>query len=320
MIDIIIAAYNAQNTIADTLYSIAQQSKVEDINVYIVNDNPENNYTEIVNKFKKYFKIKELKMKKNMGPGEASNYGIKNSKGKYIVFIDSDDMFHNYLSIQILFEAIEERNADVIGSSFIEEIDFNNYSIRSNKLIWNHGKIYRRSFIEDNNIYFSNEKSNEDLFFNFLLNLSGAKIEFIDDVTYVWQKNDNSITRKNENEYRYKALQGYNNNIYKLSLEEEKRNLSKNGVAKYVFFGLLQMYYTYLSFLNANEEEYARNLLLATKQNMKKFIELQGYLMKEDANDIIREEIQNNMGNDLEILVLPHISFYEFIDRGLNCE
>ena len=320
MIDIIIAAYKAQNTIEDTLYSILMQSKKDDINVYIVNDNPDDNYDDIVKKFSDFINIKELKMKKNGGPGAARNYGIKNSKAKYIVFIDSDDMFHNYFSIEKLYNAIEERDLDVVGSSFIEEYSFKEYMVRRNKLIWNHGKIYRRKFIEDNNIYFSDEKNNEDLFFNFLLKMVGAKIDFIDEVTYVWQKNDDSITRRNNHEYRYKALYGYNNNINKVALEAEKRHIEKNKIAKELLFGLVQMYYTYLSFLNSKEDDNALELIKATRQNMKLFIEYQDYLLKEDANYVLRNEIENNIDNDLEILLLPRVSFYEFIDRGIKYE
>jgi glycosyltransferase involved in cell wall biosynthesis len=320
MIDIIIAAYNAHCTIEDTLNSILMQSKKDDLNVYIVNDNPVNDYCDIIDKYSRFLNIKELKMKKNMGPGEARNYGIKNSNSKYIIFIDSDDMFFSHYSVEQLYEYIEKNKLDVIGSTFIEEIDDNSYSVKNDKLIWNHGKIYRRSFIEKNNIYFSNEKTNEDMFFNFLLKMCGAKIKFIDDVTYVWQKNDNSITRINEHEYRYTGLYSYNNNISKLIIEGNKRNIDKEEIAKILFFSLLQMYYTYLSFEYYGEKEYSKELLLATSKNRKSYLKYRKYLSNYDINDLLRKEIIECLNTNLEIILLTKISFDDFISMEVNYE
>ena len=64
-IDIIIPAYNAQNIIEKALYSIALQKRIDNFNVYIVNDCSNNSYEKQINKFKKYYQITYLLLQKS---------------------------------------------------------------------------------------------------------------------------------------------------------------------------------------------------------------------------------------------------------------
>ena len=59
-IDIIIPAYNAHNTIEQTLRSIASQTISNLCRVTIVNDCSNENYSEIINKFIKLLDIREI--------------------------------------------------------------------------------------------------------------------------------------------------------------------------------------------------------------------------------------------------------------------
>lgn len=79
MIDVIIPAYNAHETIERTLYSIAYQRNSEDLNVYIVNDNSIKDYSKKIDFFKDFINIKELKLNENKGPGYARQYGLDQS-------------------------------------------------------------------------------------------------------------------------------------------------------------------------------------------------------------------------------------------------
>lgn len=58
-------------------------------------------------------KIKIVHLKENCGGASASNKGIEIAKGKYIGFIDSDDMISNDY-IETLLKAINEHNEDII--------------------------------------------------------------------------------------------------------------------------------------------------------------------------------------------------------------
>lgn len=195
--EIIIPAYNAKETIKRALYSIAIQKKIEKIKltVYIINDGSDYDYKEEIEYFSKYFNIKELKIDNNMGPGYARQFGIDNSYEDYIVFLDADDYLFSPYSIARLYSNINSRNDDLVISRFVRqkgtclipsEIDYR----------WLHGKIYSRNFLEDNNIRFNPIRINEDCGFNFLLKFHNPKVSTINDVTYVYAYNENSITRK----------------------------------------------------------------------------------------------------------------------------
>ena len=124
MIDVIIPAYNAHNTIYDTLYSISYQSISDLLNVYIVNDASVKDYSEIVDFFSNFINVKELKLDKNSGPGVARQYGIDNSNSEYIVFIDSDDVFSSTFSLSTLYKKIKNDNLDIVS---FRVLSFSNY-------------------------------------------------------------------------------------------------------------------------------------------------------------------------------------------------
>ena len=92
MIDIIIAAYNAHNTIEKALNSIIMQSFSDKVKVYIVNDKSDKDYGYIVEKYSRYLDIIELAYDENKGPGFARNYGINHSNSiisKYLLYFST---------------------------------------------------------------------------------------------------------------------------------------------------------------------------------------------------------------------------------------
>ena len=121
MIDVIIPAYNAHETIERTLYFIAYQRNSENLNVYIINDNSIKDYSKEIDFLKNFINIRELKLKENSDPGYARQYGIEHSDSEYIIFIDSDDVFTTPLSLITLENAIKTSNSDVVVSAFIEQ-------------------------------------------------------------------------------------------------------------------------------------------------------------------------------------------------------
>ena len=71
MIDIIIPAYNAHDTIMKTLISINLQNIKNKVNVYIIDDCSDVDYSREVDLFFDKINIKQLKLSKNSGPGVA---------------------------------------------------------------------------------------------------------------------------------------------------------------------------------------------------------------------------------------------------------
>ena len=59
-------------------------------------------------------KVYVIAQKKNQGSAAARNRGITEAKGKYIVFLDSDD-FYTKEAFGIINECIEKTNADIVS-------------------------------------------------------------------------------------------------------------------------------------------------------------------------------------------------------------
>ena len=314
MIDIIIPAYNSHKTIDRTLSSIAYQTISDKINVYIVNDGSKKDYSDFVKLYSNFINIKEIKLEENMGPGYAREVGIKSSKSKYIIFIDSDDVFYENNSVQMLFELIDNNDVDMVKSLFFEET-LNGFIEKHNDNIWLHGKIYKRDFIIKNDIHFTNTKSNEDIGFNQQFYLADAKIMYIDKLTYYWLNNNTSITRKNNYEYRLKCLDGYlYNNKYAIEKSLENKNTSMYKISKLSYEVLCCIYIYYLEY---GDNSFMKKILKKTKDFLS-YIKLFKISENEILN-ILGDHLNQMMNDDnRKYLLMQRIPFDEFLKEVDN--
>lgn len=317
MIDVIIPAYNAHETIDRTLFSIAYQDNVDNINVYIVNDYSDHDYSEFVDFFSNFMNICEIKLEKNGGPGLARQKGIDVSNGKYIVFIDADDNFSDCIAIKSLYECIENGMYDVVTSNFVEELD-NQFIDHNNDPVWLHGKIYRRSFLEDNHISFNSTRSNEDNGFNQLIIFMDGKNFYLNLKTYIWRNNLKSLTRKNDREYNVKGLEGYSYNM----LWAMKKAISNNGnlklVSELAYLVLVSAYYYYLKYENLD-------LLHGFLINVREINKILTQYPIDENKKIELFKMQqnyslNNLFNGEMNMVIPNTSFIQFLDILKNIE
>lgn len=189
MIDIIIPIYNDRKNLPLSLASIAMQTIKNQIIVYLVDDCSTEIYDDILLSFKKDIQINYIKLNRNSGSGIAREYGLKNSKSKFVCFIDSDDLLSNPRSLEIMYRFTKE------GYEFISSLE---YTEKFGE-VWNndkdlHAKIYSRKFIEENNIHFNNTRLHEDCYFNSIYNICNPKSIHIDTVTYFYSYNKNSLT------------------------------------------------------------------------------------------------------------------------------
>ena len=103
-VSIIMPAFNAENYIAKSIQSVLNQT-YKDFELIIINDKSTDNTMSIVNDFeRKDQRIKVIDLKENQGVAQARNHGIKASTGRFIAFLDSDDLWHSEkLNKQISF-------------------------------------------------------------------------------------------------------------------------------------------------------------------------------------------------------------------------
>lgn len=109
LVSIISPTYNDEDTIENTINSVLNQS-YKNWEMIIVDDCSRDNTGYIVKqKAKEDERIKYIKLDKNSGASVARNVALKNAKGKYIAFLDCDDLWlEDKLKKQVNF--MEENN------------------------------------------------------------------------------------------------------------------------------------------------------------------------------------------------------------------
>ena len=90
-VSVIIPTYNRDNYLYSAIKSVLNQT-FEDFEIIIVDDASTDNTRQVVDKFDDK-RIRYIRHKENKGGSAARNTGIKRSKGKFIAFLDDDDMW-----------------------------------------------------------------------------------------------------------------------------------------------------------------------------------------------------------------------------------
>ena len=115
LVSVIVPMYNAAKFIPQTLESLLYQT-MKDFEVVVVDDCSTDNSVEVVESFAEKFggQLHVIKLKKNTGtPGLPRNVGVQMARGKYISFLDSDDLYTK-TALEELSGLAEEYQADVV--------------------------------------------------------------------------------------------------------------------------------------------------------------------------------------------------------------
>ena len=89
LVSIIIPTYNREKYLEEAILSVINQT-YNNIEILVIDDGSKDNYAiSICEKYKNCF----YKYKKNGGLSSARNFGVKESKGEYIAFLDDDDFW-----------------------------------------------------------------------------------------------------------------------------------------------------------------------------------------------------------------------------------
>lgn len=119
LISVIIPAYNAEKYLSKCIESVIAQT-YEILEIIVVNDGSTDNTEHIAHSYTKDSRVRVFN-KKNGGLSDARNYGISESKGKYLFFLDSDDWIDED-TIEFLYAKLCQHN---LGYSSISTYDTN---------------------------------------------------------------------------------------------------------------------------------------------------------------------------------------------------
>ena len=223
-VSIIIPVYNIEKYIAKALDSLLVQS-LSDIEIICVDDNSSDNSLKILKEYqKKDSRIKIVEQKENKGQASARNKALEKAAGEYIGFVDGDDWVKDSM-FQKLYDKAKGTDSDLVLSSaysfdeqkglidkenryystdiYDETFDNKVFSYKDNLdsvldlnvVIWN--KLYKKSFLIENNIRFNEGFIYEDLPFITEVYLKAKKVTLVRDFLYYYRENRENSTMSN---------------------------------------------------------------------------------------------------------------------------
>ena len=268
-VTVIISIYNSEKYLSNCLNSIINQT-LKEIEIICVNDGSTDNSLRILNYYKKKDNRIIIFNQKNKGVNSARNLGLKNAKGEFILFFDSDDILitdaleklynlGKYKNLEIIFF-----NAKFIFENNITEIQFpkiyykiNNFNyikkgkdlllnmINENKFILSPCfQFINHNFLIKNKIKFLKQIKYDDIlfFYNLILNINRSfennEIFYLKIINEKFNKKTDKLIKKLHDyifsikELFNKSIAIYdNNNIINQSLE-----LFIDNIEELIFF------------------------------------------------------------------------------------
>ncbi|MCM3322733.1 bifunctional glycosyltransferase/CDP-glycerol:glycerophosphate glycerophosphotransferase [Cytobacillus kochii] len=220
-ISVIIPTYNVELYIDEALNSVKKQSFMGSVEVIIIDDCSTDKTHELIEEFKrvndsKSFSIKTIYQEKNMRQGTARNRGIEESNGKYIFFLDGDDILDSSCFEKMFDKAIEGSYDFVLcdwayyyedkGLVYVNNDLFLNkqalYNIDCEQLYeaptyFSVNKLYLKEFLINNNIRYGEGYIYEDFEFYLDVAQKANAIAIISNPLYWVRVNEHSTTKTN---------------------------------------------------------------------------------------------------------------------------
>ena len=226
LVSAIIPYFKKKSFIDQSISSVLNQS-YSNIEIIIVYDDEEKSDLEYLRKiYNSNKKIKIIVNEKNIGAGFSRNKGIHEAKGKYVCFIDSDDIWkkekienqlnymkkNNYKISHTSYEIINDKNK-IIGNRKAKDF-YNVKDILTSCDIGLSSVILEKDLIDDQ-IQFSNLKTKEDFVLWLKILKSKVTIGGLDENLLLWRKTKNSLSsstiQKLFDGFRvYKTYMGFN--------------------------------------------------------------------------------------------------------------
>lgn len=217
ILSVVLTVYNVEKYIARALECLSKQS-FKDFELIVVNDGSTDGSLKLIEEWKDKFKSIIVVNQKNNGVSAARNRGMSLSKGKYIIFLDSDDLYeedmlenmlkimqtHNCDITACEYNILEENQSNSLNNCIEEEIHEICYGEQLKEFlthrkidgyVWN--KMFRLDFLKENNIRFIEGKIYEDTIMVFEVLLKKPRYFYTSKRLYNYIRRKGSITTLN---------------------------------------------------------------------------------------------------------------------------
>ncbi|KPZ53589.1 glycosyltransferase family 2 protein [Pseudoalteromonas sp. P1-7a] len=212
LFSVIIPHFNSFNLLQELIRTIPESN---DIEIIVIDDHSKNPPVE--NDFKYRNNIKIL-TNHSKGAGSARNLGILESSGKWLIFADADDFFDVSAfgtirksileggdiiyfppsSIDSSLKRVGNRHKryENLVSDFLENRTYENENKLKLHFFVPWSKVYNKSFILKNKIYFDDILYSNDILFSAKAGMKAQKIVCSNEVIYIVRESSDSLTKK----------------------------------------------------------------------------------------------------------------------------
>lgn len=274
-ISVIIPVYNTEKFLSECLDSVLKQT-LKDIEIICIDDGSTDNSMQVLRDYNQKYNNVLIFTQKNSGAGIARNLGIKKSKGEFIAFMDSDDIYPDNDILETLYKKAIENNVLICGGEMAEfenkQITQSFEGVYKEKYLFNTDKliefqnyqfdfgytrfIYNRNFLLENNLFFPDYLRFQDPpFFVNALSLA-KKFYAINKITYSYRMNHKELVWNEEKisnliyglldvlivsrQKKYHNLFNViNERFYCQYIIDIENNLSKKNIALFLKFMIL---------------------------------------------------------------------------------
>lgn len=206
-ISVIMPLFNAQKYLPEALQSVLNQT-YKDFELICIDDCSADGTRSILEEFqKKDARVRIMINKKHLGAAPSRNKGLKAAQGKYVLFLDGDDVFEEEL-FEKADSAMEKYQADIVLFEYLHvptetiyvkktrerSIDFSEKycqepfemcDYQPSEFIWwadsPCNRMLRRDFLEQNELEFQNLPSSNDVYFAQMALFCAKRIICLDD-------------------------------------------------------------------------------------------------------------------------------------------
>lgn len=234
-ISIIIPTYNVEHYIESTIKCLLNQTFLHYEVIFIDDCSSDKTVSIISSKIKNLKNFTLILNNKNIGAGACRNIGLNRARGKYLIFLDADDLFEPIL-IEKAYARISSQDADICvfninqfnsnerikcfspSNCFVTKnfpikepfspSQFNLYVFNTFQN-WTWNKIFNTNFIKKNYIYFQEIQKTNDLLFVSKALVLASRIVTLNEILVHYRKGNPSSIQANNDDAPLCFLQAF---------------------------------------------------------------------------------------------------------------